>query len=174
MEQLHMFWKNDGTPVPAYTLPEGYTVKKITEVPDGVQQWLQVISHGLVEGVRDEAFYQRVMVQERGFDPEYCFLVMYGDEAVATLDILLYTWRNDGHLHMVACKENHRGKGLATALNLLALHTVRELGFATASLTTDDQRIPAIKSYYKVGFQPDLSTQDYVERWAKINEKIGR
>ena len=27
MEQLHMFWKNDGTPVPAYTLPEGYTVK---------------------------------------------------------------------------------------------------------------------------------------------------
>lgn len=174
MEQLHMYWKNDGTPIPEYTLPEGYTVKKITEVADGIQQWLEIISHGLVEGKQDAAFYERVMVQERGFDPEYCFLVMYGDEAVATLDILLYTWCNDGHLHMVACKENHRGKGLATALNLLALHTVRKLGFATASLTTDDQRIPAIKSYYKVGFQPDLSTPDYAARWAKINAIIGR
>ena len=165
MEQLHMYWKNDGQEVPAYKLPEGYVIKKINDVPNGVQQWLEIISHGLVEGVRDEAFYQRVMVEEKGFDPEYCFLVMYGDEAVATLDILLYTWRNDGHLHMVGCKENHRGKGLKT---------VQELGFATASLTTDDQRIPAIKSYYKVGFQPDLSTQDYVERWAKINAIIGR
>ena len=174
MEQLHMYWKNDGAPIPAYTLPEGYAIKKIGEVENGIQQWLEVISHGLVDGVKDEAFYQRVMVEERGFDPEYLFLVMYGDEAVATLDVLLYTWCNDGHLHMVACKENHRGKGLATALNLLALHTVRELGFATASLTTDDQRIPAIKSYYKVGFQPDLTTPDYVERWAKINAIIGK
>jgi hypothetical protein len=38
----------------------------------------------------------------------------------------------------------------------------------TAFLTTDDWRIPAIKSYIRAGFIPDLSTEDFKARWEKI------
>ena len=38
----------------------------------------------------------------------------------------------------------------------------------TAYLTTDDWRIPAIKSYLRIGFTPDISTEDFKARWDEI------
>ena len=46
-------------------------------------------------------------------------------------------------------------------------------GMETARLRTDDWRIPAIKTYLKIGFEPDLTSEpDYKERWEKIFEII--
>ena len=42
----------------------------------------------------------------------------------------------------------------------------------TAQLKTDDFRLPAIKTYLNIGFKPDLSTDDYKERWEKIYENL--
>ena len=69
---------------------------------------------------------------------------------------------------MVACKEDFRGKGYGTLLNVVALQTLKNEGMQSAYLTTDNWRIPAIKSCLQVGFHPDLSTDDFKQRWDAI------
>ena len=69
---------------------------------------------------------------------------------------------------MVACREDSRGKGYGTLLNKVAEYSLKKEGMQTAFLTTDDWRIPAIKNYLRAGFIPDLSTDDFKERWEKI------
>ena len=74
---------------------------------------------------------------------------------------------------MVACKESCRGKGIGSLLNQIALYELKKEGMETAYLTTDDWRLPAIKSYLRVGFEPDLSTDEFRERWKVIYELLG-
>ncbi len=74
---------------------------------------------------------------------------------------------------MVACHEAARGKGYGTLLNQIAVAVLKKEGMSTAYLTTDDWRIPAIKSYLRAGFIPDLSTDDFQNRWASILAQIG-
>ena len=73
---------------------------------------------------------------------------------------------------MVACRPESRGRGIGTLLNDIAVNVLKNEGMETAYLTTDDFRIPAIKSYLRCGFAPDLSTDDFKERWAKIYAEI--
>ena len=74
---------------------------------------------------------------------------------------------------MVACKPEFRGRRLGHLLNDIALYTLKKEGMETAHLTTDDWRIPAIKTYLKAGFTPDLESEpDFRERWDKIHSAI--
>jgi len=75
----------------------------------------------------------------------------------------------EGCIHMVACKPDFRGRGLGRLMLRMAVAVLKENGMETASLVTDDWRIPAIKAYLKVGFVPDLDSEpDYKERWDRI------
>ena len=70
---------------------------------------------------------------------------------------------------MVACKPDFRGMGIGHILNNIAVNVLKTKGMKTAYLTTDDWRLPAIKTYLKAGFTPDLTTEpDFKERWNKI------
>ena len=40
-------------------------------------------------------------------------------------------------------------------------------------LLTDDHRVPALKTYLKVGFTPDLSDRSYVGRWQLVFSALG-
>ena len=73
---------------------------------------------------------------------------------------------------MVACKEAFRGKGYGTLLNRICEYTLKSEGMESAHLTTDDWRIPAIKSYLRAGFEPVTMGEDFPERWEKIFEII--
>lgn len=73
---------------------------------------------------------------------------------------------------MVAAKPEARGRGIGNLMSLYAVRVLREQGMQTAYLTTDDFRIPAIKTYLKSGFTPDTSTSDFEERWRKILASI--
>ena len=74
---------------------------------------------------------------------------------------------------MVACKPHFRGKGLGTLLSRLAAYVLLREGMQTAYLTTDDWRVPAIKTYLRAGFVPDTESQpDFFERWKKILSQI--
>ena len=66
-----------------------------------------------------------------------------------------------------------RGKGLGKLMFAVAIDCLKRENMLSATLTTDDWRIPAIKSYLKAGFRPNLTQQpDYPERWQKIYEII--
>ena len=76
-------------------------------------------------------------------------------------------------MHMVGCKPEFRGLGIGGILSELTEYVFKKEGMQTATLKTDDWRIPAIKTYLKIGYKPDLvSEPDYKERWDKIYQII--
>ena len=75
---------------------------------------------------------------------------------------------------MVATKTEARGKGIGNLMSFFAVKILKEKGMETVYITTDDFRIPAIKTYLKCGFYPDVSTDDFKLRWENINKIISK
>ena len=173
MEQLKMNWKNDGTPALPLELPEGYTLLTMPELDDGVEQWLDIMQYGLSDGREDVSFYKTCMLDMPFYEEDKCFFIMYGGKAIATLTVVCDPETKDALIHMVGSLPECRGKGVGNMLGTVADHVLKTTGMQTARLKTDDFRVPAIKTYLKIGFQPDLSTEDYVQRWDAIYKSIG-
>jgi mycothiol synthase len=58
-------------------------------------------------------------------------------------------------------------------VSLAVLHYLRERGFRAADLSTDDRRLPAIRTYLALGFVPVYLTDeerfdDHEARWSAI------
>jgi len=83
-----------------------------------------------------------------------------------------------GYVHMLGVVPEHQGKGLGYALVLCTLHFFKDRGFQEAVLDTDDFRLPAIKTYLNLGFEPVYVDEGHLSRWktvlAKLEEARGR
>lgn len=170
--QLIMYWKNDGKKAVAYSLPEGVTVERFTERATALTDWLETVHHGITHEVRDEAYYKECMLDHTGYNENLCFFIVKDGVAAATITVICDYEKKEGYIHMVACKEQFRGLGFGNLLNEIAVEALKNEGMESAYLTTDDWRIPAIKTYLKYGFTPDISTDNFKERWDKIYEII--
>lgn len=109
------------------------------------------------------------------YHPERVFFVEHSDEIVATA----CAWRSDkwgkntGVLHMVGASPEHRGHHLGFQVSLAALHRLVREGIHHAVLQTDDDRVPAIATYLKLGFAPYLIDPNQAERWNIIYRCLG-
>lgn len=173
MEQLIMRWANDGEKIPSLQLPQNCQVKNFSELENAMDAWLEIVQYGLTDGKKDEKFYHATMTIHSAYQEDKCFFVLENGIPVATLTVICDYTKSEGYIHMVACHEAARGKGYGTLLNQIAVAVLKKEGMSTAYLTTDDWRIPAIKSYLRAGFIPDLSTDDFQNRWASILAQIG-
>jgi mycothiol synthase len=167
-----MRWKNDGREAEPVQAPESCQIVNFLQLENAMEQWLDIVQYGLSDGKQDGAYYHKVMTAHTLYREDKCFFILENEKAVATLTVICDYEKKEGYVHMVACREDARGKGFGTILNRIAERTLKEEGMETAYLTTDDWRIPAIKSYLRIGFYPDLSTQDFKERWERIYEVI--
>lgn len=172
MEQLIMRWKNDGGPSELGKMPAGCEIVSFLQLENAMDAWLDIVQYGLSEGKMDAAFYHDTMTAHPGYSEDKCFFVVESGVAVATLTVICDYDKKEGYVHMVACRESARGKGYGTLLCRLARTVLKKEGMESAYLTTDDWRIPAIKSYLRIGFAPDLSTEDFKQRWEKIYQII--
>lgn len=174
MEQLIMRWTNDGSQPTTPICPENCSITTFTSLDNATDAWLDIVQYGLSEGKQDEAFYHMAMTSRQSYTADKCFFVLENGKPVATLTVICDDDKKEGYIHMVACHEMARGKGYGTLLNQIAVYTLKTEGMKTAYLTTDDWRIPAIKSYLRAGFVADVSTEDFKNRWELIFAKIGR
>ena len=173
MEQLIMRWKNDGKAVDAVIVPQGCRLVAFSELEGALDSWLDIVQYGLSDGKKDASYYHEMMTARELYRDDKCFFILENERAVATLTVICDYQNKEGYVHMVACREDARGKGYGTLLNRVSEYVLKSEGMQTAYLTTDDWRIPAIKSYLRIGFYPDLSTEDFKERWQKIYDVIG-
>ncbi len=173
MEQLSMYWKNDGTPALPIELPKGFTLVTIPELADGVEQWLDIMQYGLSDKREDASYYKENMIDLPNYEEDKCFFIVHGGKAIATITVVCNPETKDALIHMVGSLPECRGKGVGNMLVAVADHVLKTTGMQTARLKTDDFRVPAIKTYLKIGFQPDLSTEDFVQRWDAIYKSIG-
>jgi mycothiol synthase len=73
-----------------------------------------------------------------------------------------------GELGWVAGHPGHAGKGLGLVVCAAALRRFLDAGYERIYLKTDDWRLPALKTYLKLGFEPFLFQAGMAERWKKI------
>lgn len=73
-----------------------------------------------------------------------------------------------GRVHWVAIHPTQQGRGLAKPLLGRVCLALRELGHASAFLTTSTARVPAIALYLAFGFVPELAGPEDAAAWTAL------
>jgi mycothiol synthase len=81
---------------------------------------------------------------------------------------------NGGELGWVGCDPDHRGMRLGENVSGIAVCNLIAAGFRDIYLKTDDYRLPAIKGYLRLGFEPLMYQDDMQERWAAVHELLAK
>ena len=153
------------------SLPPDYQIRTYMEGDDA--NWAEIINNSLGDGW-DAERCRRDLTGRPQFRPLGLFFAVHDGETVGTA----CAWTEPaeetegGYVHMVGVMPEHRGKRLGYALCLSVLHFFRENGFQRAMLNTDDFRLPAIKTYLNLGFEPEYKYEDHEGRWKAVFEKL--
>lgn len=157
--------------LPPIEVPEGYELR--TYKPGDEAAWAEIMNTGIGEWTAESCREKLIGCPQ--FLPEGLFFVTYGGTPVGSA----CAWRSSenewekGSLHMVCVLPEHRSKGLGYLLSLAVLHFFRDNGFKEIELSTDDFRIPAIKTYLRLGFKPMFTDETHAERWKIVLDQIG-
>ena len=79
-----------------------------------------------------------------------------------------------GTLGWVMSSPLYRGKKLGYSVCAAVMQHLAKHGFRTFQLSTDDFRVPAIKTYLNLGWRPWLYEADMESRWRALAEIFGR
>ncbi|MDA8266467.1 MAG: GNAT family N-acetyltransferase [Actinomycetota bacterium] len=88
--------------------------------------------------------------------------------AVASARHLPEQYPRAGYLHYVGAYGAKAGRGLGGLVTWAVLKHFRDEGLESAVLETDDFRLPAIRTYLKIGFVPEYRHEQDQSRWSKI------
>jgi len=157
----------DLSKLPPLTLPEEITIH--TEQDDSIEKWKEIIA----DSFGSSFDYEKTIRQSYGYHPEGVFFAALNgvDSATATM-VEKDSHTGYGWIHMVGALSAAKGHKLGYYVVLAALHHIRRRGFNKAGLTTDDWRIPAIKTYLSLGFEPWIEHESHPDRWEKILSEL--
>lgn len=156
--------------LPAIQLPAGYKIR--TFQPGDEKAWEFIINNSF----KYNSNFEKEIKSQKYFSPERIIFICHGDTPVATAT----AWHRPewgqymGYLHMVGALSSHGGKGLGFQASLAALHQMKKEDRLATILETDDFRIPAIKTYLRLGYKPLLIHENQGKRWDKILSIIYR
>ncbi len=102
------------------------------------------------------------------------FFVTQDDRPVGTASTHLHAGPSGevAELGWVAVHPEHRGHGLALQVCRAVLGFMREQGHRYAYLMTEDFRLPAIKTYLRLGFEPELTDPSHPGRWDALRRVL--
>jgi mycothiol synthase len=157
--------------LPSNSLPDGYFLYHYSDEQDAAA-WNKIIE----ESFHWQSDFHKAMESDEAFRPERVWFVRYGNIPVATASAWYIPQRGEtaGYLHMVGLLPQYAGKGLGLQVSLAALHQMKREGRQSAALQTDDFRLPAIKTYLKLGFVPEFTHESHAERWKAILIQLGK
>jgi len=169
MQQLKMWWKR--MKPDEVNLPAGFTVRTFRE--SDIDVWIEICKAGKL--LPDDAAHQNfvdTMVNRENLNVSDIIFIEHNGRVVATTTPVVDEREKLGYVHMVAVLPEFRGFKLGKQLNNLVMNEIYNAGCENAYLTTDDDRIPAIKSYLTAGFYPVLYDVDMEERWRKVMQTL--
>ncbi len=170
--QLQMIWpaaRLDDPPV--WPPPDGYALRPAR--PGDETAYADVLKEaGLVSWDASQAAAQ----MEAALPDGLVFAVCESDGAVVATAIAqpkpTELHPSGGELGWVAVATAHRGKGLGGCVSVAATRRFIEEGFRDIYLRTHDYRLPAIKTYLKMGYVPLLFTEGMDERWRDVCREL--
>ncbi len=157
-------------------LPVGYCYERFNGSEKDVADWKTIIMEPPGSPSGPDLCYQRMILNYPDCVPEkdIHFISNAEDIRVATITTITHA-DGSGYVHMVKAKLSERGKGLGHAMADYALRIFAERNVERVVLTTDDERLPAIKTYLDAGFLPVIyhdPDSDMEVRWNKILLKL--
>lgn len=161
--------------IPAVVLPEGYRLISAAELDDPAPLWAQVINDAFGDTNWTADRPREEFMNKPQYDPSGVFFILHGEDPVSTAFAWLDTPEEKelGRVHWVGTVEGHRGKGLGANVVCAVLHHHRRRNLKRAYLTTQGKRVPAIRLYMRLGFEPwPRSTEEAVE-WEAVRKVIG-
>lgn len=152
-------------------LPHGYEIRSYQ--PGDEAAWAEIVNDSLGSGW-DADRCRRELTDYPQFRPDGLFFATCKGKPIGTT--CAWTQSPDetqvGYVHMVGVMSQHRGKRLGAALSLSVLHFFKDNGFQESRLNTDDFRLPAIKTYLNLRFQPEYTDKDHEARWEAVLAKF--
>lgn len=151
-------------PLPA--LPQSYALREMQ--PNDVSAVATVLRRAFADETWDNARVTSVLSEQEGV--KQTFLIDFRGQPIATASARFKPdqFPGSGYLHWVAVDPDHTGNRLGHVVSLAVLHAFIALGYADAVLETQDERLPAIKTYLKLGFAPVYRDETHQERWKAI------
>jgi len=161
----------DGLPdVPS--MPDGYALR--VGRADDAERLAALLRSSFLDPEWDADRATKVLLAAP--DVRETFLIERDGRLVATASsqLLPDRWPGSGVVHFVGADPAEGGKGLGYAVTLAVLHDFASIGCKDVVLTTDDHRLPAIKTYLRLGFRPHDCHPTHAERWATVFESLGQ
>ncbi len=159
--------------LPEIVLPDGYSLRTSQE-GDG-RHWARIVQESFRNASFDESWFKREMQGHPAYVPEWIFFVCAADGmpcGTASAYRSEAFGKDVGYLHMVGVCPSHGGRKIGFAVSLAALHRFRFEGLSTAVLETDDFRLPAIKTYFHLGFSPFVRHRSHPARWDAVCARL--
>ncbi len=122
--------------------------------------------------------HERIARMLRSCLPDGLFLIVHRDTGRPVATAMAQHSPGELHPHggelgWVAGDPEHKGRALGMAVCAAATARLIRAGYRDIYLRTDDFRLPAIKTYLKLGYEPFLFCEGMAERWQAVCEKLG-
>ncbi|MBR2373345.1 MAG: GNAT family N-acetyltransferase [Lentisphaeria bacterium] len=128
----------------------------------GFEQWNMEIVQKIVAGALDEGIF---FIEEKNS----------GRIAASAMANKLRTGGEamGAEMGWVAVDPEFRGMHLSTIACIAVAERFHKAGYSRAYLTTDDFRLPALKTYLSLGWLPEIDSPAMKERWTAACKKLG-
>lgn len=149
--------------LPACRLPDDYSVATFAERPES--------ACGIPDSGLARALYKQVQ-SAPGYRPDLDVRAFYHDTILASGCTCWYDDAdNSGQFQPVGTKEEHRRRGLASAVMIRAMENLRRYGADRVLVWTDKDNMRAVGLYQSLGFR--IAHEDYAwvrEVWGPTSE----
>lgn len=158
--------------LPEVIMPAGYSIRIFKDGEE--KEWCDIINKTCETNFDAEKFNSEFK-QNPAFSPGRIFFIEFENKLIGTAT----AWvekpdeKVTGLIHWVGVLPEHRGKKLGYLIALQALHYMREHGFKDVVLNTANSRPAAIKTYLKLGFEPEIVEDAQREAWTEVFRNIG-
>ena len=156
--------------LPPVSLPAGFELKRFR--PGDEQAWVDLLNSTLSLGEWDLRRAEERMKGSVRVIADGILFITEGGLPVATACLTHHDEMPEAELGWVGVSPHVQGKGLGREVCLAALHYIRDRGYGAVVLFTDDHRHPAIKTYLKLGFEPQMAHESHAERWREVLDKL--
>ena len=153
--------------------PKGYSLRTYQDGDD--VHWARIIAKAFRTQCPPSVFWREIANQKL-FRPERVFFLLHEGKPVGTAT----AWSKPefgsraGYVHMVALLPEYTGKGLGKKLTTAVLWYFTENRLSSAFLHTDDHRLPAIRIYLELDFEPVIGNEDDRNRWLEVFRDLKR
>ena len=159
--------------LPKLALPAGYTLRCFG--PDDVERWVDLLNANGELQTWTAEHAAPYFAPDSTMPLAGSFFVEQDGVAVATAQLHLHPsgpFAPLPELGWVAAHPAHRGRGVGSAVCLAVLHHAQQDEHQQIFLRTDDHRLPAIRTYLGMGFEPWSIDETADERWRAVMARI--